>query len=408
LIGRFQVRGAAPRRPIVGLLLVALLAGQVPAAEPSTAAIRAVVVDDALDVLAEPDSASFATGKLRRGDYLNVVADRGDGWLAIEPPAGSVCWIDQSSLAEETGGEARVIAAQATVRAGNPAARMPGPPSSTVVKGEIVRLGDLIPITLQQGRVSRTWQAIEPPAGESRFVRADGVRLLAAVAPRAQTRQATQVLPASAQAQTRRVSTRQEPVDSALLEVGGAPGEQSLAPALAEALAKVAAAHRQALRRPVDQWDLDPVRQRYQSLLDAETDATARTAIRARLAQVERQQAAAKAARAMQDALAASRRLDRELAQQRVGADNARTKERIPYDAVGLLQRSSKQVDGQKVFALIDRQGNTSAYLSIPPGVQPETLLTRRVGVRGRVRFNELLGTYLVQVTQLEPLTVPP
>jgi hypothetical protein len=393
---------------MVGLLFVALLAGQVPAAEPSTAAIRAVVVDDALDVLAEPDSASFATGKLRRGDYLNVVADRGDGWLAIEPPAGSVCWIDQSSLAEETGGEARVIAAQATVRAGNPAARMPGPPSSTVVKGEIVRLGDLVPITLQQGRVSRTWQAIEPPAGESRFVRADRVRLLRAVAPPAQTRQATQVLPASAQGQTKRVSTRLEPVDSALLEVGGAPGEQSLAPALAEALAKVAAAHRQALRGPVDQWNLDPVRQRYQSLLDAETDATARTAIRARLAQVERQQAAAKAARAMQDLLAASRRLDRELAQQRVSGDNARTKEKIPYDAVGLLQRSSKQVDGQKVFALIDRQGNTSAYLSIPPGVQPETLLTRRVGVRGRVRFNELLGTYLVQVTQLEPLTVPP
>ena len=42
-------------------------------------------MDDALDVLAEPDDSSFATGKLRRGQYLNVLAQRGDGWLAIEP-----------------------------------------------------------------------------------------------------------------------------------------------------------------------------------------------------------------------------------------------------------------------------------------------------------------------------------
>jgi hypothetical protein len=337
-----------------------------------------------------------------------VVDDRGDGWLAIEPPQGSVSWIDQSLIGEENGGEARVTAAHATVRAGNPAARMPGPPSSTLVKGEIVRLGELAPITLQQSRVSRTWQAIEPPAGEPRFVRADGVRLLSTVAPPAQRGQVRQAATRPPQDHTTRASMRLEPVDPALLEIGGTSGEQSVSPGLADALAKVSAAQRQALRQPVDQWDLDPIRQRYQNLLEVETDATGRTVLRARLAQVARQQAAAKAAKAMRDLLAASRRLDGELAQQHAGAEIERAKEKAPYDAVGLLQPSSKQVDGQKVFALIDRQGNTRAYLSIPPGVQPETMLTRRVGVRGRVRYSEVLGTYLVQVTQIEPLTVPP
>jgi hypothetical protein len=391
---------------MVSIALMSMLAGAPLAQQPEPGPVQAVVVADVLDVYAEPDEAAFATLRLRRGERVTVVDERGDGWLGIEPPAGSVSWVDHAALEPAGGGETRVEAEQAVVRAGNPKARMPGPPVATLVNGEVVRLADYPALTLVQGRTRRTWQAIEPTAGEVRYVRQDGVELTGASA---QAREEVESeAPPNRPRRMSRVSRTLGAVDPGLLVVGSTGGEPTLSPQLAATLNHVETTHRAALRMPVDEWDLAGVRQQYERLLESETDAAGRTAIRARLAQLDRQEAAAKAARSLRDLLTKSRRLDLNAARKPTGQGNSTKAEDSPFDAVGLLQRSSKQVDGQKVFALIDREGKTTAYLSVPPGLDTNPLVTRRVGIRGRTRFNEALNTYLIQVTQIEPLNSPP
>jgi hypothetical protein len=113
------------------------------------------------------------------------------------------------------------------------------------------------------------------------------------------------------------------------------------------------------------------------------------------------------AIRKFEEALQRSRRLDHEVAQIKQKLADARTTTERSYDAKGLLQASSRQVEGQKVHALIGPEGVPIAYLTIPPGIPAGRLLARKVGVRGDVHFNESLGTRLITVRDLDPLDKP-
>ena len=112
-------------------------------------------------------------------------------------------------------------------------------------------------------------------------------------------------------------------------------------------------------------------------------------------------------ARRFEDAIRRSRRRDQEVAQSRRELADARTQVDRGYDARGLLQASSRQVEGQAVHALIGPKGVPIAYLSIPPGIPASRLLARRVGVRGEVHFNESLGARLITVRDLDALDQP-
>ena len=61
-------------------------------------------------------------------------------------------------------------------------------------------------------------------------------------------------------------------------------------------------------------------------------------------------------------------------------------------------------MDGHKVFTLIGPNGTAIAYLDIPPGLDPEPLLARRVGVRGQTHWSEDLGTRLITVRDMESI----
>ena len=71
---------------------------------------------------------------------------------------------------------------------------------------------------------------------------------------------------------------------------------------------------------------------------------------------------------------------------------------------MGLIQASSRKVGGQKVFALIGRDGATQAYLDIPPGIDVKGLRTHRVGVRGAVHYDETLRSRVINVREVEAL----
>jgi len=122
------------------------------------------------------------------------------------------------------------------------------------------------------------------------------------------------------------------------------------------------------------------------------------------LASVTRDEQAAQAARMIESVLALSHRRDAEVAQVKRRVAAAGQSHARGYSAVGYIQPSAQQVSGRKLFLLIGNDGSTVAYLDIPPGLDIEPLLARRVGVRGDPHFNEDLGSRLIAVRDVETM----
>jgi hypothetical protein len=364
------------------------------------------VIDDHLTVYDRPDEASFSTGTRRRGDRVRVRGWVADGWAEIEPPATTIGWVERSSLelgdeAGERGGHrldpigpesgpplrAWVVAPRAVVRSGHLRARIPGPPWIELPRGTMVQLVDRPPLTIGRGSGATLWFAVVPPPEAACYVRAEGLR----DAPRRDG--VSEVL-----------ATYLVPEGSDPNSPGPAPG--SLPPAVAVEIAQLDAMHRAILtRQPIERWRFDTIRAGYQAILKRSGDNPAvEEALRVRLARVTRHEQGAAAAREFEETLTRSRRRDVQVAQlqQRLAAvDRHRT---VTYHAIGFVQPSSRVINGRKLYTLIGSDGKTVAYLDIPPGLDVESLGTRRIGVRGAVHYNQDLGTRLITVRDLEPV----
>ena len=351
----------------------------------------AEITAEDLEVFDEPDEASFVTGTLKRGDHVGVRGAVVGGWLSIDPPPMTICWIARSAIdpdadAEGTDGRvidsarpgtsAEVLPPGAVIRFGHPQARMPGPPRGRVSAGTIVRLARRPPLEIGQGRAARVWYAIEPPPDQCCYIRADLTRPVAAMQPPA------------AETQPALVAARYAPP-------GAEPPRLANLPAgVASEIEKLEATEQTILAlHPIEEWRFDPVRSRFQALLKAAGDNPAvEEAIRTRLARVTHYEQAAQAARQIQAILAVSHGRDREVvAVRRRIAAAGRSRARA-FQVVGYMQPCSQSVEGRKLYVLISNNGSTLAYLDIPPGLDPDPLLASRVGVRGVAHYNEDLG----------------
>jgi hypothetical protein len=193
-----------------------------------------------------------------------------------------------------------------------------------------------------------------------------------------------------------------------VVSLGPEARADSLEPSFAADLKRVESMHRSALRQPLESWSLAGVREAYGELLKKHPDAKSREIVNARLARLEKQVAVAKSARALQDRLTKTRALDKDVADVMRRRDAQRASGLAAYDTEGMLQASSKEVDGVKVFTLVGSDGETSAYVILPPGLAAKPYLSRYVGVRGEVRYEESLGAKVVRVTEMEALSDAP
>jgi hypothetical protein len=191
-----------------------------------------------------------------------------------------------------------------------------------------------------------------------------------------------------------------------LEEEAGGSRPAALPAALAAELGRIDAMERAIVTaQPIVQWRFDSVRAAYQAILkQAGDNSDVEEALRDRLARVTRHEQAAQAARTIETILARSRQRDAEVAQvqQRLAAAE-RTRPRA-YSAMGLVQPSARMVEGRKLHALIGANGSTLAYLDVPPGVDLDALMSRRVGVRGASHYNPDLGARLITVRDLEAI----
>jgi hypothetical protein len=381
--------------------------GQVDPAHPSppSPTSSAIVADDpsrAMTTVAEPlsafdrpDERAYVMDALKPGDRVRVRKVLVGGWTAIDPPPIAIGWVPRTALdlGSESGADglpssARVIGDRVVVRSGQLRARLPGPPWSQLQKGTRVRLVDRPPLSVGRGSSNTTWLAIVPPEGSLCYIRSDGIQV---VSP-----------PVSAVAE--RLTSYQviedDPADTEPPLTNGVP------PDVAAEIRRVDAMHHAILAsQPIVQWRFDNIRAGYQSILKRAGDNRAvEEALRDRVTRVTRHEQAAKAACTIQKTLAESRRRDIQVAgiQKRlVAIDRSHTR---TYNAVGFIQPSSRVVDGRKLHALIGSNGSTLAYLDIPPGINLDSLDTRRVGVFGVTHYNQDLGTRLITVRDLETL----
>ncbi len=376
---------------------------------------RAVVVSEFVDVLDEPDDAAFSTGRLARGRKVLIVRDGPDGWCTIAPPVGSFSFVEESDLEDLGDDTARVLSRFAAVRPGRDGARVPGPPRVTLKQGTIVQLLDRRPIVQRQGGTIQSWIAIAPPKAEVRFVRASAIEERDEdVAP---DRSMTPRRDRLAARRDEEISEDQEilrpnqsglpevgPIDPSFLAVEPSVPDEGLSAEVADRIRRITERHRAELGRPIDLWNLGPIASAYESLLKEGADSAERRAVQTRLDLLRGQESAAKAAARMAKLLSKSRARDGRVFTPLI--DEADRKKDGPrrYDATGLLQTTSRLVDGRKVHALIGDDGAVVAYLAIPPGVSAGPLVSHRVGVRGAGRFDETLMARLILVQDLETL----
>jgi hypothetical protein len=164
----------------VGLLLLGL-ALSLPAsapAQPDVVQYEAVVTQaEALVRYKDGEGPeSYPTNALKRGAVVQVVEERGNGWLRILPPPGSFSWISKRYVQQPTTNQpVRVLTGsnvKVPVYVGSEL-KKDGRPTGEgmyLTRGAIVvAIGPAL--TDQDG----AWLPIEPPVGEYRFIRADVV-----------------------------------------------------------------------------------------------------------------------------------------------------------------------------------------------------------------------------------------
>jgi hypothetical protein len=363
------------------------------------------ITAESLEVHDRPDEASYITAVLNRGARVKIRDTVHGGWLAIEPPDSSICWIEKSAIQanqDSVGGNghvaeptdtqrgrpsrATIAKNDAIMRSGNLSARLPGPPLGHLSQGTMVRILDRRPLTIGSQRLPTVWYAILPPPDVVFYVRSDGTRPSEAPQKKSAERQAVYT--------AARFAT----------SVDENPPLEGVSAAVAAEIKTVDATH-QSIRtnQSIAQWRLDTVRSSYQAILKrAGNDPHVEEAVRLRLARVTRDEQAALAAKTIEDILGQSHRRDQEVATQKrrvaaAGRSRART-----FSAVGYMQASIEKIEGRKLYVLIGKDGSTLAYLDIPPGLDVDRMVAHRVGVRGDPHYNEDLGSRVITVRDLE------
>ena len=359
-------RGTPGGRAARWIGLAWILLAPLGASDPASTGGRVEVTADRLELLVEPDARAYAIGQARRGDRLTTAGQAApDGWLAVEPPGGSFVWIEDRGIDPIRG---RVGPRGVRVRFAREGAGLPGPPGVELAPGTPFRLFDHPALVMSGADGTGTWRPIEPPLGLTLFVRAGGVGPIA-------------------------VTARRDP--QAMRTAG--PGEVDAD------LAQIEAAVRDATRGPVHEWHLEAVRRQSRTILDR---AGSSPALAAKAEQVDRLHDMAEAARRFQAVVDRGRARDGEVSANRVSAARVED-EPGPYVGRGLVQASSRTTEGQKLYALIGRDGRTQAYLDVPPGLEIAGRVGTRVGVRGQATYNAALRARLIKVRDLDPIDPP-
>jgi len=157
-----------------------LVLGQAPTAPPPI--YHAVVIVPEAEVRCGPGTSPklYATNHLRRNDPVQVVRERGDGWLEILPPPGSFSWINKREVSNPFPNQPHNWVVKADRQ--NKVPVFIGSDVTPGTRGTVFSVqvppGYQTPVAFNRSEVSDqegTWLPIEAPIGEVRFIQATAV-----------------------------------------------------------------------------------------------------------------------------------------------------------------------------------------------------------------------------------------
>lgn len=162
--------------------LVSLASGQ------TTPTLARVKVQTAV-VRCAPGDQSPETGKLEFGSYVTVVAKEGNDWLCIQPPVGSISWVNWALVEPQKRNASDTLSppfnaiiniekgSSALIRAGKVGEDKPLSAQRTKLPhGTIVQvIGTKKKLLLDGDNTETVWYPIQAPADDFRFIRKDAV-----------------------------------------------------------------------------------------------------------------------------------------------------------------------------------------------------------------------------------------
>ncbi len=173
---------SAPLRSGLTVVFALALAGRA-TADPAPYAATVTAAEAEVRSGPSTDTKFYATNRLRRGDIVQVLRERTDGWLEIRPPEGSFSWIDTRSIRQVVANLPDNYLVEAA--AGTTVPVLVG---SELLEGQPTVVGDRLPRSAQvrryrkgseQGRdhvsADGTLTPIEPPPGEVRYLRSEAI-----------------------------------------------------------------------------------------------------------------------------------------------------------------------------------------------------------------------------------------
>jgi hypothetical protein len=382
------------RRPYGLLLAVALSAGPVFGQSGPT---LGTVVADQVVVRGSPRPDGPDAGTLARGTAIVVHHAEGDRWLAIQPPRGSLSWVNHRFIDPGPGGEEKI-------------------PRNAVVTGDRVRLAvgrvgvdrplDVRWAAVPEGTILKVigpkvrsaddgqdtfWYPVEPPEDDFRYVPKDAVRLDgpagAAFAVKSPPQPAAGgrpvVEPASATTPPGKPAGWPSHAVWAQAEAAERAGELDKAERLYFQLARE-------MNAPGGDADLanlcytrvHAIRERRRAGADRGVAWTPTP---------DRRPAAAPAAR------------DADPPRRSEAAPDAAAREK--WSGAGTLRRASFRLNGRPAYALEDARGRLLVYAVAADGVDLDRHTRRTVELFGAVQYpGDLRGVGLMTVTKVDPL----
>jgi hypothetical protein len=353
-----------------------------------------------------PTENHYATGILDRDTPVTVVRDEPGGWLAIEPPEGSFCWISGEFVREVNSTEGEVTGDNVLVRIGTPQdERLRDSWQKKLKRGDRVHFLDKK--TSGQGPLTKISYKILPPPGEVRYVSAQYVKPIAghrptqrssSAGPTPDPRDRSAESPAPA-------STRNEAGASPRAEPGDAGTSRSADDnSPGNPLDRANAAYKDMMKQKAADRNVDRVLALYEQAADwAKSDAD-RATIAQRIEELEEQQKRKAKFAEFDRVYRQSKERDRALLEVPRKREEAPEPSPPRYDASGILRRSTAMVDGKPAYVLVSPQGKIRYYVTPSPGVDLKKHLDQLVAVRGPASYRPEVRAHHIMIRDITTL----
>ena len=364
------------------------------------------VVWDRVDIRSGPSASDdYATGRLLRGETVEVyrIVDR--RWVAIRPPRGSFSWIE-ADAAEPIQGEDRIYRVRRTGTISWIGSAVAAPAQFRwqvrLEQGELVRaLGEASRVR-HPARPHQVWLRIEPPAGEFRWLPAAAVGLGEAKSG-----------PGSSLASGREPAPRRAPSERGFAQSAEFASRQDAGPAVVPAGFELPRRPKEPVavrsdweavgsepHRASETFTAERIRLEVAIAEELARDPADWNLVRLekRLARLQRRAPTTAARRELEPLVRRLKRLadwqERFLEQSdaptagpmtAVGANTAdfASGDRPDFDAEGWLEPVHSSRDGAQQFALLDDDGGLVAVLVPAPGLRLGRYVKQHVGVFG-------------------------